>query len=446
MPDRVPPDKSRIAALIQQGRFSEARALCETACALHTNDAELWFLLGNISAREGNHGRAVECYRKVISLMPNIPQAHYNLGCAFNQLGRPVEAIESFRKATQLKPDFAEALDTMGVTLLKLDQQTEGIHAIREAVRANPDYRMARNNLDKAYEKLVPRWHFPMMNDEARNEAYNRALQKVITPDSVVLDIGTGSGLLSMMAIRAGAKHVYTCEAEQIIAEKAKEIIALNGMADRITVIPKMSTSVQVGVDMPEQADVLVSEIVDVGLLAEGVVSSTQHARALLIKPGAPILPCGAVVYAALIESEQIHQDNHVATANGFDVSPFNEFSSIIYQQKRIDNYRHVLLSEPFEIFSFDFAGASITPAQREICVQVSRNGTFHAIVMWFHLYLDNEIFINTWPEQNDSCWMQAVQTMPEAVTIKASHTVTVSAEHDCKVIRLAAGQPGLAR
>ena len=99
------------------------------------------------------------------------------------------------------------------------------------------------------------------MNDDERNDAYLAALQSAITKDTHVLEIGTGSGLLSMMAARSGAEKVTTCEASPIIATTAKKIIATNGMAGTINVIAKKSNNVEVGVDLPRPADLLVSEI-----------------------------------------------------------------------------------------------------------------------------------------------------------------------------------------
>lgn len=56
----------------------------------------------------------------------------------------------------------------------------------------------------------VPLYHVPMLNDRMRNDAYYRALEKVITPDSVVVDVGAGSGLLSCMAAKLGARKVFS--------------------------------------------------------------------------------------------------------------------------------------------------------------------------------------------------------------------------------------------
>ena len=69
--------------------------------------------------------------------------------------------------------------------------------------------------------KLVPIWHVPMINEPERNQAYHDGLAAVLTPQKLVLEIGTGSGLLAMMAARLGARQVVTCEAVGLIADTA---------------------------------------------------------------------------------------------------------------------------------------------------------------------------------------------------------------------------------
>jgi protein arginine N-methyltransferase 7 len=105
-------------------------------------------------------------------------------------------------------------------------------------------------------------FHYAMVNDHPRNEFFQQALARVISPAAHVLEIGTGSGLLAMIAARLGARHVTAIEANVHMAALARKNIAANGLADRITVLNAMSTDV-----MPEQlaphgpADVLVSEV-----------------------------------------------------------------------------------------------------------------------------------------------------------------------------------------
>jgi len=81
----------------------------------------------------------------------------------------------------------------------------------------------------------VHTWHFSIVRDHPRNKAYEDALRRAIFPGCTVLEIGTGTGLLAMMAARAGAAKVITCEADPAIATAARENVAINGFADRVT-------------------------------------------------------------------------------------------------------------------------------------------------------------------------------------------------------------------
>lgn len=83
-------------------------------------------------------------------------------------------------------------------------------------------------------------FHYAMINDHDRNEFYHAALQKYVNETSVVLEIGTGSGLLAMIAAKAGAKSVVAVEANKHMCEVANNNIRSNGLEDRITVINKV--------------------------------------------------------------------------------------------------------------------------------------------------------------------------------------------------------------
>lgn len=282
--------------------------------------------------------------------------------------------------------------------------------------------------------ELIP-WHFPMMNDTVRNDAYEKALKASLNNGGVVLDIGSGSGLLSMMAARHGATRVTTCDFVEMVAEKAKIITARNGFADKIKVINKLSSDIVVGQDMPEQADILVTEIFDNGLLGEHALVAIEHARKHLLKPGAQLIPCGARVYAMCIESSEIYKNHRVDTISGFDLSPFNQFSSWEYCGYHIEKSEHKALSNTASIFQFDFL-KDTKDESIEINFEVTQSGLCHAVVYWYELQLDKDTIISTAPYLPQlSCWKQAVQLLQKPISLTKGETFKLTAHHDNEAI-----------
>src|SRR4029079_4411538 len=98
------------------------------------------------------------------------------------------------------------------------------LSSLRQAVVLKPELMLENPNLRGLYHGVVPGWHFAMMDHHKRNEAYEAAIRRAV-PGKRVLDIGTGAGLLALMAARAGAAKVTACEAVPIIGELAREII-----------------------------------------------------------------------------------------------------------------------------------------------------------------------------------------------------------------------------
>lgn len=270
-----------------------------------------------------------------------------------------------------------------------------------------------------SWESIIPRWHFAMLNDVERNKIFETAIKQVVHPNSTVLDIGAGSGLLAMMAARHGATSVTSCEMIQPIAHIASKIIATNGFQDRIKIVPKKSDDLIVGLDLAKRANVLITETVDCGLVGEGILPIIRHARQALLTPDAAIIPAKAVVKFSLLESDLVHNLNFASDAVSFDVSQFNVFSTVKYFPVRLWIWPHRLLSKPTTALEFDFRVDSLKPRQKEIPVQVEHNGTVHGVVFWFDLDLGNGVILSNAVDNQKSHWMQAVQCFEKPMIVQ---------------------------
>ncbi len=128
--------------------------------------------------------------------------------------------------------------------------------------------------------------HARMLHDDRRTGDYLAAIAAAVRPGDVVLDIGTGSGVLAVAAARAGARRVYAVEASDI-AEVSARVLSANGVEDRVTLIPGWSRQIE----LPERADLLVSEVIGNEPLEEEILETTLDARRRLLKPDARLIP-----------------------------------------------------------------------------------------------------------------------------------------------------------
>src|ERR1700720_303575 len=125
-----------------------------------------------------------------------------------------------------------------------------------------------------------------MVTDRLRTDAYAEALRREIKTGDVVVDIGTGPGILSLIACRSGARRVYAFEPSGVI-ELAREIVVANGLSDRIEFIPKLS----IDISLPEPANVVVSDVRGIlPFFGKGLVSVID-ARERLLVPNGKMIP-----------------------------------------------------------------------------------------------------------------------------------------------------------
>jgi type I protein arginine methyltransferase len=149
-----------------------------------------------------------------------------------------------------------------------------------------------------------------MIQDRIRTDAYAEAINVAVKPGSVVLDIGTGTGVFALLAARAGARKVIAVESSELI-QVARETAAANGLESTIEFVHGLSTDL----DLSEPADVIVSDLHGVLPLYSGLIPSIVDARTRLLAPGGVLIPCRDSLWACPIESAEEYE-HHVASWN----------------------------------------------------------------------------------------------------------------------------------
>lgn len=180
----------------------------------------------------------------------------------------------------------------------------------------------AADDDDSAADAVASSSYLDMLNDAPRNAAFAAALA-VASPGRRVLDVGTGTGLLALLASAAGAACVTACDVFPPMAACAAANAQRNGCGERVRVALKRSDELQVGTDMAERAEVLVFEVLDSELLGEGVLPTLRDAKTRLLTPGAAVIPARATVRAALIECDALRRCHaRPPLAGGADTEP----------------------------------------------------------------------------------------------------------------------------
>ena len=416
------------AVLDQSGRNSEAVNANQTAVKLSPQDAEAHFNLGNTLQKLQRLDEAEASYMKAISLKPDYVEAHNNLGNMLEKLQRLNEAEASLRKAIHYKPEYVEAHYNLGIMLQELGRLDESIEFLKQVIELNPNFIEGRRILNAVSSSAVKGWHVPMMNDKVRNNAYSEAIKLAVDDGAFVLDIGTGSGLLSLMAATNGAGKVITCETSKTIAKVAKEIVHSNGFGKKISVLNKKSTDLIVGKDLPKKADLIISEVLSAEFVGEGVRATALDAKQRLLKRNGKMIPQSGKIRISLIgDSPEVFDATTVTNVNGFDLSKFNSITKTKLGLSLRD--KPLLLSPPIDAFNINICdGNEMLKEEKIITLQANRDGLCLGIIQWLWVHLYKDIEYENKPGENDSHWHTPVYLFDQPITLKAGDVLNVNA------------------
>ncbi|XP_007243158.2 protein arginine N-methyltransferase 6 [Astyanax mexicanus] len=272
--------------------------------------------------------------------------------------------------------------------------------------------------------------HEEMLADTVRTDTYRRAIFRCAAAlaGKAVLDVGAGTGVLSVFCAQAGARRVYAVEASSI-AEQAARIVRQNRVEDRVQVIRGTVESVE----LPERVDVIVSEWMGYALLHESMLNSVITARDRWLKPGGLILPERAELFVApisdLVAEERLNFWDTVKGQYGVDMSCMAEFARSCVLNGEIAVHPVTVedvLSHPCRFAQLDLRTVTLEELKRvsgSFCCQCFGSSSLNALCVWFTVTFPAEdmppLVLSTSPFKAETHWKQAVLYLDEPVDVR---------------------------
>ncbi|MBW3571910.1 MAG: 50S ribosomal protein L11 methyltransferase [Gemmatimonadetes bacterium] len=264
--------------------------------------------------------------------------------------------------------------------------------------------------------------HGLMIADAVRMDAYQAALERTVRPGCVVLDIGTGTGMMALMACRLGARRVYAVDPGDAI-HLARAAARDSGFADRIEFIQDLSTRVR----LPEHADVIVSDLRGVLPVFQQHVPSLADARDRLLAPGGVLIPRADTLRAAPVEAEAEHRritapwDEH---ARGFDLSAARRAALNGWSKAHVR--REQLVAEPRTWAVLEYGTRRDPEVRGTLEWTVQRTATAHGFAVWFHAELVEGVGFTTGPEGPETIYGSGFFPWLEPVALREGDCVAV--------------------
>jgi len=268
-------------------------------------------------------------------------------------------------------------------------------------------------------------YHRTLIADRVRNEAFYKALKSVIRKgETVVADIGAGTGLLGLMAAKLGAREVYLYEAAEV-ARVAAETLKTN-RAKNCRLMPCHSTEIE----DPPRADVIVCETLGNYALEENIVDTLADARRRHLKDGGVIVPRRISQLVAPVVADRIHRELCAwdDVGHGLDLSPAKRMSlNNIYvrtlaPEELLDKGRSAHVWD-----EIDFRNENRSSRKGEASWKLSASRTVYGFAYWWLAGLVPGIALSTAPGAPRTHWEQLYFPLLEPIAAKKGETVLVS-------------------
>jgi protein arginine N-methyltransferase 1 len=291
--------------------------------------------------------------------------------------------------------------------------------ALRDLLKRNPTLRTLIHDSGNREIFTDLKWHERMLADSPRVSAYRQAVAHAVKEGDIVIDLGTGSGILAFFAAARGAKRVYAIDHSAFISV-AREIATRNGF-DNISFVEQNSRDFV----PPEAADILLHEQIGNTLFGENMIENLLDLKKRALKPSGRILPAEFDLYIEPVSMKPQYRmpfiweigDTGVDFSFLRDHEPLRQYMPASYPHRVLKNFEvDGLFCEPQPVLSIDLnriTSERDVPTKFDLSRKVVRNGTLDGFCIFFRVRFDGTTMLDTAPTSPQTSWVNTLVRTP---------------------------------
>ena len=225
--------------------------------------------------------------------------------------------------------------------------------------------------------------HRKYLSDGVRLTCFRKAVREVVQPGDIVVDLGSGTGVLGLYACQAGAARVYSIDQGSILGI-AQQLCRANGFADRVRFLKRSSLQVE----LPEKVDVVLADQMGPFGFEAGILEYFHDAHRRFLKPNGKLIPSGIELWAAPVEIPELY-----ANVEFWNQRPANldcaEVRSIAVNTGHTTTFEPKnLLSEPAKLAFLDLTTSTAAGFKAKSSHTITKSGQMHGVGGWFSAQL----------------------------------------------------------
>jgi len=270
--------------------------------------------------------------------------------------------------------------------------------------------------------------HESMLKDKARTDAYRDAILQNphLFKDKVVLDVGCGSGILSLFAAKAGAKQVIGIDASEF-AHQAQQIVKDNKYDHIITIIKGKAEEIELPV---AKVDIIISEWMGYGLLFEAMLNTVLFARDKWLAPGGIMMPDKASLFLGAIEDQDYIDDKVTFWENVYGFNMSSVKPQVLHEPLVESVNKNAVVGIPKKIVTIDIQTVKVEELKYvdiPFAMKARRSDYIHAWMLYFDVeftFCHKNVRLSTGPHDTWTHWYQALFYLEKPLAVKKGEII----------------------